>query len=124
MCCDNSTTRTFGISQFYFPLLNLPGVAPVFLNRLTPTSPVTVKKESSRPCVLPCLLFTIFLQPLLEQSTTSGFTNKPRASLNSQSSGEGYFCRRIQKTRADPSLPCCLIRSMALLGPIPLIVPQ
>uniref|UniRef100_A0A3Q1AKP6 Uncharacterized protein n=1 Tax=Amphiprion ocellaris TaxID=80972 RepID=A0A3Q1AKP6_AMPOC len=125
--------------------------------RLEDKDPVTEKKESSRPCVLPCLLFTIFLQPLRilvdfvhlncfslhinsispsssgsvhfssteEQSTTSGFKNKPLASLYSQSSGDkreltlGSMFSRISSMQ-----PCCLIRSMALLGPIPLMVPQ
>uniref|UniRef100_A0A3Q2WR25 Uncharacterized protein n=1 Tax=Haplochromis burtoni TaxID=8153 RepID=A0A3Q2WR25_HAPBU len=158
----------------------MPGVAPVFCFffadplisgthtqyhsfltctfRLDDRDPVTVKKESKRPCVLPCLLFTIFLQPLrilsslqylvhlncfsshmnwispsssgsfhfsstVEQSTTSGFKNKPLASLYSQSSGAGCFC--IKTSIAISSmLPCCLMRSIALFGPIPLIVPQ
>lgn len=34
-----------------------------FTFRLEERLPVTVKKESSRPCVLPCRLFRIFLQP-------------------------------------------------------------
>uniref|UniRef100_A0A3Q3Q1T4 Uncharacterized protein n=1 Tax=Monopterus albus TaxID=43700 RepID=A0A3Q3Q1T4_MONAL len=151
----------------YFPLLNLPRLAPVFFFlladpftsdalkctfRLVDRDPVTVKKESSRPCVLPCLLFTIFLQPLRilvlmlhlncfslhmnwirpsssgslhfssteEQSTTSGIRNKVLASLYSQSSGAGCFLF----FRISSMQPCCLIRSMALLGPMPLMVPQ
>lgn len=89
----------------------------------------------------------------VEQSTTSGFKNKPRASLYSQSSGGGYFCMKADKTHTQSSelgplffnftdcskngrtfrsmfsrissmVPCCLIRSMALLGPIPLMLPQ
>uniref|UniRef100_A0A3Q0SVN3 Uncharacterized protein n=1 Tax=Amphilophus citrinellus TaxID=61819 RepID=A0A3Q0SVN3_AMPCI len=145
----------------YLAFLNLPGVAPVFCfffadpltsgniaqhcSRRTflldDRDPVTLKNESRRPCVLPCLLFTIFLQPLrilsslqhlvhlncfsshmnwispsssgslhfsstVEQSTTSGLKNRPLASLISS------------------MLPCCLMRSMALFGPIPLMVPQ
>uniref|UniRef100_A0A3B3I6L4 Uncharacterized protein n=1 Tax=Oryzias latipes TaxID=8090 RepID=A0A3B3I6L4_ORYLA len=149
----------------YLAFLNFPGVAPVFCFffagpfdfwlrtfRLEDRDPVTVKKESSLPCVLPCLLFTIFLQPLRilsslhcakklfhlncfslhmnwtrpsssgsfhfssteEQSTTSGFRNRPLASLYSQSSG----------AEISSMQPCCRIRSTALLGPIPLMVPQ
>uniref|UniRef100_A0A3Q3MXP5 Uncharacterized protein n=1 Tax=Mastacembelus armatus TaxID=205130 RepID=A0A3Q3MXP5_9TELE len=147
---------------------NLPGVAPVFFFlladpfvsgsyigqkkftfRLVDKDPVTLKKESSRPCVLPCLLFIIFLQPLLivhlncfslhmnwispsssgslhfsstdEQSTTSGFKNKLLASLYNQSSGLtlGSMFSRISSMQ-----PCCLIKSMARLGPTPLMVPQ
>lgn len=89
----------------------------------------------------------------VEQSTTSGFMNKPLASLYSQSSGAGCFCRKTSKTytnnqdqtplmaeflncsrhqltlgsmlsRISSMQPCCLIRSMALFGPIPLMVPQ
>uniref|UniRef100_A0A8C4DWG3 Uncharacterized protein n=1 Tax=Dicentrarchus labrax TaxID=13489 RepID=A0A8C4DWG3_DICLA len=126
-------------------------VAPVFCFFFADpliSDPVIVKKESSRPCVLPCRLFIIFLQPLrilssllmvhlncfslhmnwisasssgslhfnstVEQSTTSGFRNNLLASLYSQSSGEGISSMQ----------PCCLIRSMALLGPIPLMVAQ
>uniref|UniRef100_A0A671ULE3 Uncharacterized protein n=1 Tax=Sparus aurata TaxID=8175 RepID=A0A671ULE3_SPAAU len=121
------------------PFLNLPGVAPVFCFFFA--DPLI--------SVLPCRLFKIFLQPLRilsslllmvhlncfsshmnlisasssgslhfnsteEQSTTSGFRNKPLASLYSQSSGAGISSMQ----------PCCLIRSMALFGPIPLMVPQ
>uniref|UniRef100_A0A3B5ACX7 Uncharacterized protein n=1 Tax=Stegastes partitus TaxID=144197 RepID=A0A3B5ACX7_9TELE len=92
--------------------------------RLEDNDPVTEKKESSRPCVLPCRLFTIFLQPLRilsslldfihlncfsEQSTTSGFKNKPLASLYSQSSGAGCFCM-------TSNLPCFNQSSTAGLG--------
>uniref|UniRef100_A0A3P9LSC5 Uncharacterized protein n=1 Tax=Oryzias latipes TaxID=8090 RepID=A0A3P9LSC5_ORYLA len=160
---------TFGPRALtYLAFLNFPGVAPVFCFffagpfmdiclhtfRLEDRDPVTVKKESSLPCVLPCLLFTIFLQPLRilsslvckklfhlncfslhmnwtrpsssgsfhfssteEQSTTSGFRNRPLASLYSQSSGgRAKLISSMQ--------PCCRIRSTALLGPIPLMVPQ
>uniref|UniRef100_A0A3B5QPA4 Uncharacterized protein n=1 Tax=Xiphophorus maculatus TaxID=8083 RepID=A0A3B5QPA4_XIPMA len=142
------------------PFLNLPGVAPVFCFFFADpleSEPVTEKKESSLPCVLPCLLFIIFLQPLrilmilhsahlncfslhmnwirasssgslhfrstVEESTTSGFKNKFLASLYSQSSGAGCFCKKVNKTISSME-PCCRIRSMARLGPIPLMVPQ
>uniref|UniRef100_A0A8C1ZQH6 Uncharacterized protein n=1 Tax=Cyprinus carpio TaxID=7962 RepID=A0A8C1ZQH6_CYPCA len=90
---------------------------------------VTVKNVSSLPWVLPCLLFMIFLQPDLVAlylncsfhfrstegpSITSGSKKRVRASLYSQSSGAGISSIE----------PCCLMRSMALLGPIPFIVPQ
>uniref|UniRef100_A0A4W5K5T4 Uncharacterized protein n=1 Tax=Hucho hucho TaxID=62062 RepID=A0A4W5K5T4_9TELE len=116
---------------------------------LSSIDPVMVKKVSSRPCVLPCRLFRIFLQPFLmrhlncfsahmnwmrasssgslhlrstvEQSTTSGCRNSPLASLYSQSSGAGYGS---MFSRISSMEPCCLIKSMALLGPIPLMVPQ
>uniref|UniRef100_A0A3P9GZW7 Uncharacterized protein n=1 Tax=Oryzias latipes TaxID=8090 RepID=A0A3P9GZW7_ORYLA len=151
-------------SKAYLAFLNFPSVAPVFCfffagpfvsgsynKNKSNLEPVTVKKESSLPCVLPCLLFTIFLQPLRilsslvckklfhlncfslhinwtrpsssgsfhfssteEQSTTSGFRNRPLASLYSQSSG----------AEISSMQPCCRIRSTALLGPIPLMVPQ
>uniref|UniRef100_A0A8C5BRZ7 Uncharacterized protein n=1 Tax=Gadus morhua TaxID=8049 RepID=A0A8C5BRZ7_GADMO len=113
------------------------------------SDPVTLKKESNLPWVLPCLLFDIFLQPLrilsslaylncfsvhmnwmrsssegsfhlrstVAQSTTSGARKRRRASLNSQSSGGGL-------SRISSMEPCCLMRSMARLGPIPLMVPQ
>uniref|UniRef100_A0A3B3VXR2 Uncharacterized protein n=1 Tax=Poecilia latipinna TaxID=48699 RepID=A0A3B3VXR2_9TELE len=155
-------------SSVYLPFLNLPGVAPVFCFFFADplwsavhtflfeeSEPVTEKKESSLPCVLPCLLFIIFLQPLrillhsahlncfslhmnwirasssgslhfrstVEESTTSGFKNKFLASLYSQSSGAGCFCKKVNKTISSME-PCCRIRSMARLGPIPLIVPQ
>uniref|UniRef100_A0A673B7B3 Uncharacterized protein n=1 Tax=Sphaeramia orbicularis TaxID=375764 RepID=A0A673B7B3_9TELE len=141
------------------PLINL---YLHFTFRLEDRDPVTVKKESSRPCVLPWRLFMIFLKPLrilsslqqlmfhlncfslhmnwtspsssgsfhfrstVEQSTTSGLVNKPLASLYSQSSGAGSYGRTLESifSRISSMLPCCLIRSMALLGPIPLMVPQ
>lgn len=44
---------------------------------------MTVKKESSRPCVLPCRLFRIFLQPLrilssLQTESKERFASHPR----------------------------------------------
>uniref|UniRef100_A0A672J0K6 Uncharacterized protein n=1 Tax=Salarias fasciatus TaxID=181472 RepID=A0A672J0K6_SALFA len=116
----------------HLPFLNLPSVAPVFCFflaeplasgeilgftfRLEDRDPVTVKNESSRPCVLPCLLFLV--EPALRshlncfsahmnwirpsssgschfsstdpQSTTSGSRKRRRASLYSQSSGGGH----------------------------------
>uniref|UniRef100_A0A8D3BE26 Uncharacterized protein n=1 Tax=Scophthalmus maximus TaxID=52904 RepID=A0A8D3BE26_SCOMX len=119
--------------------------------RLEDRDPVTEKKESSRPCVLPWRLFTIFLKPLRilsslasssgsihfrsteEQSTTSGFKNNPLASFETHTHTiriRTTDCCKHQLTlwsmfsRISSMLPCCLIRSMALLGPIPLIVPQ
>uniref|UniRef100_A0A673GLZ9 Uncharacterized protein n=1 Tax=Sinocyclocheilus rhinocerous TaxID=307959 RepID=A0A673GLZ9_9TELE len=102
--------------------------------------PVTVKNVSSLPWVLPCLLFMIFLQPDLVAlylncsfhfrstegpSMTSGSKKRLRASLYSQSSGAGCFCNKKQEIITISSIePCCLMRSMALLGPIPFIVPQ
>uniref|UniRef100_A0A8C4SIT2 Uncharacterized protein n=1 Tax=Erpetoichthys calabaricus TaxID=27687 RepID=A0A8C4SIT2_ERPCA len=70
--------------------------------------PVTLKKLSSRPCVLPWRLLLIFLVPFRIRSspassgsfhfkstesisTTSGDKNNCRASLYSQPSGTGYF---------------------------------
>uniref|UniRef100_A0A8C0YFZ9 Uncharacterized protein n=1 Tax=Cyprinus carpio carpio TaxID=630221 RepID=A0A8C0YFZ9_CYPCA len=115
--------------------------------RLEEIDPVTVKNVSNLPWVLPCLLFMIFLQPLRIRSSltthkfntsekhilllpsssgsfhfrstvasfmTSGSKKRLRASLYSQSSGAGISSIE----------PCCLMRSMALLGPIPFIVPQ
>uniref|UniRef100_A0A3B3DNF1 Uncharacterized protein n=1 Tax=Oryzias melastigma TaxID=30732 RepID=A0A3B3DNF1_ORYME len=106
--------------------------------------PVTVKKESSRPCVLPSLkgpeimllhlncfsLHMNWIRPSSsgslhfssteEQSTTSGFRNRPLASLYSQSSGDGAS----KRAEISSMQPCCRIKSTALLGPIPLMVPQ
>lgn len=42
----------------------------------------------------------------VEASTTSGFKNKPRASLKSQSSGEGCFCRNGTH---DPTPPAVIM---------------
>uniref|UniRef100_A0A8C5GNL4 Uncharacterized protein n=1 Tax=Gouania willdenowi TaxID=441366 RepID=A0A8C5GNL4_GOUWI len=152
--------------EVYLPFLNFPAAAPVFCfffadpltsgswkRRKTDSDPVTEKKESSRPCVLPCRLFIIFLHPLRilssylncfsahinwispsssgslhfksteVQSTTSGSKNNFRASLYSQSSGGGLTLVSMF-SRISSMLPCCLIRSMALLGPMPLMVPQ
>lgn len=191
-----------------------------FTFRLEERLPVTVKKESSRPCVLPCRLFRIFLQPfrilssLQKESRTnllltheremSGFRatavppsgqTRPRQAvrdvpellfvaheldepvliglaplelqrgavdhvrLQEQTSGflvqpvlwRGVFLhdggeKKIQSqtetsvrppqrsgnlrtlrsmlSRISSMEPCCLMRSMARLGPIPLMVPQ
>uniref|UniRef100_A0AAY4B9Y9 Uncharacterized protein n=1 Tax=Denticeps clupeoides TaxID=299321 RepID=A0AAY4B9Y9_9TELE len=102
--------------------------------RLDDRDPVTVKNVSSLPWVLPlnCTAHlncfsehmnwmrpsssgSFHLRSTVVQSTTSGFRKRPRASLKSQSSG---------LSRISSILPCSLIRSIALLGPIPLMVPQ
>uniref|UniRef100_A0A0E9WKT5 Uncharacterized protein n=1 Tax=Anguilla anguilla TaxID=7936 RepID=A0A0E9WKT5_ANGAN len=57
------------------------------------------------------------------QSTTSGSRKRERASLNSQSSGVGCLAASMF-SKISSMEPCCFMRSMALLGPIPLIVPQ
>uniref|UniRef100_A0AAZ3R4Q6 Uncharacterized protein n=1 Tax=Oncorhynchus tshawytscha TaxID=74940 RepID=A0AAZ3R4Q6_ONCTS len=66
-------------------------------------------------------LGSLHLRSTVEQSTTSGCRNSPLASLYSQSSGAGYGS---MFSRISSMEPCCLIKSMALLGLIPLIVPQ
>uniref|UniRef100_A0A3B3S4E7 Uncharacterized protein n=1 Tax=Paramormyrops kingsleyae TaxID=1676925 RepID=A0A3B3S4E7_9TELE len=134
----------------YLPFLNFPGVALVFCFfladplasgmravtlRLDDREPVTVKKplrmRSSLVTHLNCLSAhmnwtspsssgSFHFNSTELQSITSGSRNSPRASLYSQSSGTGCFW-----SRGISSIElCCLMRSMALLGPIPLMVPQ
>uniref|UniRef100_A0A8C2XNA8 Uncharacterized protein n=1 Tax=Cyclopterus lumpus TaxID=8103 RepID=A0A8C2XNA8_CYCLU len=107
--------------------------------RLEDRDPVMEKKESSRPCVLPCRLFKIFLQPLrilsslrthtqinqcIPSSSGSLHFNSTVEQSTTSSSGAGCFCMKSMFSRISSMQPCCLIRSMALLGPIPLMVPQ
>uniref|UniRef100_A0A3Q2XHT5 Uncharacterized protein n=1 Tax=Hippocampus comes TaxID=109280 RepID=A0A3Q2XHT5_HIPCM len=60
------------------------------------------------------------LSSTAEQSTTSGLRKSSRASLYSQFS----LTFGSMFSRISSMLPCCLIRSMARLGPMPLMVPQ
>uniref|UniRef100_A0A8C6TEH0 Uncharacterized protein n=1 Tax=Neogobius melanostomus TaxID=47308 RepID=A0A8C6TEH0_9GOBI len=89
---------------------NLPGVPlavfSFFLAEVN--SDLTVKKESSLPWVLPCLLFIIFLKPLLILETYATSTNTIQ-----------YISLLFPHTH---SFLASL--SMALFGPIPLMVPQ
>uniref|UniRef100_A0A8C1NLY4 Uncharacterized protein n=1 Tax=Cyprinus carpio TaxID=7962 RepID=A0A8C1NLY4_CYPCA len=102
---------------------------------------VTVKNVSSLPWVLPCLLFMIFLQPLrIRSSLATHKFNTPSSSGSfhfrstegpSITSGSKKRCKKNKKrtfgsifSRISSIEPCCLMRSMALLGPIPFIVPQ
>lgn len=48
-----------------------------------------------------------------EPSTTSGFKNKPLASLYNQSSGAGCFCMKARKAHTDrirTKVPCQLVK--------------
>uniref|UniRef100_A0A8D0H1D0 Uncharacterized protein n=1 Tax=Sphenodon punctatus TaxID=8508 RepID=A0A8D0H1D0_SPHPU len=114
--------------------------------------PVTLKKSSSRPWALPWRLLLSLLIPLRIRSslncfsshmkrmspsssgsphfsstssepTTSGSRKSCRASLKSQFSGRGYFLESICCVIFSMLL-CCLMSSMARLGPMPRMLSQ
>uniref|UniRef100_A0A3Q1J0P1 Uncharacterized protein n=1 Tax=Anabas testudineus TaxID=64144 RepID=A0A3Q1J0P1_ANATE len=131
-CCSISDYNDFlskePCIQSYLAFPNLPGVPPVFFFfiadpltseiffskctfRLEDKDPVTVKKESSRPCVSYPVLWS---RMLLHECLVNWFNYTIAGSLTLES----------MFSRISSIQPCCLIRSMALLGPIPLMVPQ
>uniref|UniRef100_A0A8V0ZUB5 Secreted protein n=1 Tax=Gallus gallus TaxID=9031 RepID=A0A8V0ZUB5_CHICK len=114
--------------------------------------PVTLKKSSSRPCVLPWRLLLSLLTPLRMRSSlncfsphmnctssssfgsvhfsstssglmTSGSRKSFWASLCNQFSGKGYFLVSMCWMISSMVL-CCLMSSTARLGPMPRMLSQ
>uniref|UniRef100_A0A2I3SU49 Uncharacterized protein n=2 Tax=Pan TaxID=9596 RepID=A0A2I3SU49_PANTR len=143
--------------HIYFPLLNFPA-APVFafflvdplgsgsLRLAEESEPVTLKKSSRRPWVLPWRLLLSLLTPLrirssencfsphmnlissssfgsLHFSSTDSGSSTSGSKKSCQFSGTGYLLGSSRRTISSMLL-CFWMRSTARLGPIPRILSQ